>query len=115
MNHDGPLSSFAFNFDLRRYTQVRPGDASLAAPFTARSSGVAPCVDVIRQGRAALTTTLQMFKILVRGGFENTHSPDVQSPPPPPYAPRVGMSTQPEGMSCSHLGRVLVVNGPAKL
>ena len=43
---------------------LRPGDASLAAPFTARSAGVAPCLDVIRQGRAALVATVQMFKIL---------------------------------------------------
>lgn len=48
----------------RLAVSVRPGDASLAAPFTARSAGVAPCVDVIRQGRAALVTTTQMFKIL---------------------------------------------------
>ncbi|ACO66619.1 p-type ATPase superfamily, partial [Micromonas commoda] len=43
---------------------VRPGDASLAAPFTARSGGVAPCVDLVRQGRAALVASQQMFKIL---------------------------------------------------
>ena len=53
--------------DDRRFADgvaLRPGDASLAAPFTARSAGVAPCLDVIRQGRAALVATLQMFKIL---------------------------------------------------
>ena len=41
---------------------VRPGDASLAAPFTARSGGVAPCVGLVRQGRAALVASQRMFK-----------------------------------------------------
>jgi cation-transporting ATPase 13A1 len=43
---------------------VRLGDASLAAPFTSRIPSVASCVHVVRQGRSALTTSLQLFKIL---------------------------------------------------
>ena len=43
---------------------VRPGDASAAAPFTAKAGGALACADIVRQGRAALVTTVQMFKIL---------------------------------------------------
>ena len=57
---------------------VKPGDASMASPFTAKADGIMPCTDIVRQGRATLVTTLQMFKILGLVCLQTAYSLSVQ-------------------------------------
>ncbi|OQS53888.1 PDR2 [Ecytonucleospora hepatopenaei] len=43
---------------------VKPGDASVAAPFTVKSNSLKAILEIVLQGRTTACTTVQMYKIL---------------------------------------------------
>ncbi|OQR97175.1 P-type ATPase (P-ATPase) Superfamily [Thraustotheca clavata] len=58
------MAQYMDDFDDGELPMVKLGDASIASPFTSRAPSIKGCVDIIRQGRCALVTTVQMYQIL---------------------------------------------------
>ncbi|KNH07107.1 cation-transporting ATPase [Perkinsela sp. CCAP 1560/4] len=58
------LNEVEAQFETNGAPLVRLGDASIASPFTSKTSKVSAVLDIIRMGRCSLVTTLQMYRII---------------------------------------------------
>lgn len=58
----GALAAQLEDMDTGELPMVKLGDASIAAPFTSKMPSIRSCVDIVRQGRCTLVSSIQMVR-----------------------------------------------------
>lgn len=64
---EGSAAAMAAKFedmDSGELPMVKLGDASIAAPFTSKMPSIQSCVDIVRQGRCTLVSSIQMVRCI---------------------------------------------------
>mmetsp|Transcript_36366 Transcript_36366/g.87831 ORF Transcript_36366/g.87831 Transcript_36366/m.87831 type:complete len:1595 (+) Transcript_36366:153-4937(+) len=60
----GALAAQFEDMESGELPMVKLGDASIAAPFTSKMPSIKSCVDIVRQGRCTLVSSIQMYQIM---------------------------------------------------
>mmetsp|Transcript_13694 Transcript_13694/g.21164 ORF Transcript_13694/g.21164 Transcript_13694/m.21164 type:complete len:1551 (-) Transcript_13694:1328-5980(-) len=74
---EGSASAMAAQFEdveSGELPMVQIGDASVAAPFTSKMPSIRSCVDIVRQGRCTLVSSIQMYQILALNCLISSYS-----------------------------------------
>jgi cation-transporting ATPase 13A1 len=58
----GALAAQFEDMESGELPMVKLGDASIAAPFTSKMPSIKSCVDIVRQGRCTLVSSIQMVR-----------------------------------------------------